>query len=83
MMLDTKDGNLQHLNEEVDVTKEQVAKKETPEETIESAVNSDEKSEVEVVDEIEEKIAKSSEKEEEHKEDEMPSYEGMSLEKPC
>lgn len=79
-MLDTKDGNLQHLNEEVDVTKEQVAKKETPEETIESAVNSDEKSEVEVVDEIEEKIAKSSEKEEEHKEDEMPSYEGMSLE---
>ena len=79
-MLDTKDGNLQDLNEEVDATKEQVAKKETPEETIESAVNSDEKSEVEVVDEIEEKIAKSSEKEEEHKEDEMPSYEGMSLE---
>ncbi len=78
-MLDTNDGNLQDLNEEVEATKTEVAEKEIPKETIESATSSDEKSEVEVVDEIEEKIAESSEKEEENKE-EVPNYDEMSLE---
>ncbi len=79
-MLDTNDGNLQDLNEEVEATKSEVAKQEIPTETIESVVTSDEKSEVKVVAEIEEKIAESSEKAEEDKEEEMPDYEGMSLE---
>ncbi|MCF6279094.1 MAG: DUF349 domain-containing protein [Flavobacteriaceae bacterium] len=80
-MLDTNDGNLQDLNEEVEATNTEVAKKETPTATVEAASVSDEKSEIKVVEEIEEKIAKSSEKVEEHKEDEIPNYEGMSLEK--
>ena len=84
-MLDTKDGNLQDLNEEAEVakvetTKEAVAKKEIPKEKTDSSSVSDEKSAVEVVDEIEEKIAESSEKTSEHKEEEFQSYEGMSLE---
>ncbi|PHR74201.1 MAG: chromosome segregation protein [Lutibacter sp.] len=78
-MLDTNDGNLQDLNEETEATKTQVAKQETPTETIETPIISDKKSEVEVVDEIEEKIAETSEKVVEHKE-EVPNYEGMSLE---
>lgn len=81
MMLDTNDGNLQDLNEEVKATNtESVAKEETLTKIENELLSSDEKSEVEVVSEIDENIAESSEKAEVPKE-EVIDYDGMTLEK--
>jgi len=79
-MLDTKNENLQNLNEDVkNANLEELSKQENQEET--KATKTDDKTEEQVVNEIENDIAESSENEEHVKEDVMPDYEKMSLEK--